>query len=74
MNGISLLLVPLAVSVSLPFVYIPFLFAGITSAFLYPCLIKILSNYFQNQKGVLLGLWAGCGNFGNNLNNLIFKI
>lgn len=51
---------------SLPYYYFVQIFIGIFNAFLLPCLIAIMGNWFpKKNRGFLVGLWATCNNFGN---------
>jgi sugar phosphate permease len=51
---------------SLPYYYFVQIFIGIFNAFLLPCLIAIMGNWFpKKNRGLIVGLWATCNNFGN---------
>ncbi len=51
---------------SLAFYYSVQIPIGIFNAFLLPCLIAIMANWFpKKNRGLLVGLWATCNNFGN---------
>jgi sugar phosphate permease len=42
------------------------IFIGIFNAFLLPCMIDIMGNWFpKKNRGFIVGLWATCNNFGN---------
>lgn len=42
------------------------IFIGIFNAFLLPCFISIMANWFpKKNRGFIVGLWATCNNFGN---------
>jgi MFS family permease len=42
------------------------IFIGIFNAFLLPCMIGIMGNWFpKKNRGIIVGLWATCNNFGN---------
>jgi sugar phosphate permease len=42
------------------------IFIGIFNAFLLPCFIAIMGNWFpKKNRGFVVGLWATCNNFGN---------
>jgi sugar phosphate permease len=44
------------------------IFLGINNAFLFPCCIAIMGNWFPKQnRGFFVGLWATCNNTGNIL-------
>ena len=50
------------------YLYFVQIFIGIFNAFLLPCMISIMGNWFpKKNRGVLVGLWATCNNFGNIL-------
>ena len=42
------------------------IFIGSFNAFLLPCMIAIMGNWFpKKNRGFIVGLWATCNNFGN---------
>jgi len=49
-----------------PFYYFVQIFIGVFNAFLFPCFIAIVGNWFpKKNRGFLVGFWATCNNFGN---------
>jgi MFS family permease len=53
---------------SQPYFYFVQIFIGIFNAFLLPCMIDIMGNWFpKKNRGFIVGLWATCNNFGNIL-------
>lgn len=51
---------------SLAYFYFVQIFIGIFNAFLLPCMIAIMANWFpKKNRGVLVSLWGTCNNFGN---------
>lgn len=51
---------------SQPYFYCVQILIGVFNAFLFPCMIAIMGNWFpKKNRGFIVGMWATCNNFGN---------
>ncbi len=51
---------------NLAYFYFVQILIGIFNAFLLPCMIAIMGNWFpKKNRGLLVSLWSTCNNFGN---------
>ena len=49
-----------------PYFYFVFMFIGIFNSFILPSMIAVVGQWFpKKNRGLLVGAWASCNNFGN---------